>query len=148
MEKQFVIYSILLKLQEIGFNKSFSPLGMTEGGSVFYFDKDGKLYYDYRPMYSSSASKHQILAPLWQQVIEWFYVEKKIWIDISTSIIRFHDESGHLLPVKFQFLIEDLIDRNSDYLYHSADENRFFETPYEAQEQAILKAIELCKTKK
>lgn len=148
MEEQFVTYPILLKLQEIGFNKSFEPLGMIKGGSVFYFDEDGKLYYDYRPMYSSSASKHQILAPLWQQVLDWFEQEHKLWINIDTSVITFRTApNGDILAPKFQIRIEDLEDRECDYLYHSADENCFFETSYEAREKAILKAIEICKNR-
>ena len=69
MNKEFIPYEEALALKELGFGAS--PIGSTNGGSVFYYE-NGKLYYDGRPMYSSDYHSGQILAPLYQQAFRWF----------------------------------------------------------------------------
>jgi hypothetical protein len=69
MKKEFIAYEQALELKELGFEAT--PLGGFKQDAVFYYEK-GELYYDYRPMYSSTAHEGQILAPLYQQAFRWF----------------------------------------------------------------------------
>lgn len=69
MEPQFVHSELCVRLFKIGFG--VPPIGGTNAGSVFYYE-NGKLHYDYMPMYSSTAHAGQVIAPLWQQAFDWF----------------------------------------------------------------------------
>ena len=83
-------------------------------------------------------------APTWCQVIDFFVVKYGIFVIVDTSLIKFY-KNDELQSIKFQFVIEDLINRDNDYLFHSADENLFYFDYKEAREQAILKCIKLLK---
>ena len=140
MEEQFITYEIALKLKELGFDSScFSAY--TENGKLMDIgdysndDKVGEL--DGHSYYISC------LSPLWQQVIDWFLSQYNIWIIVDTSLIKFY-KNDELQPSKFQFVIEDLNNRDADYMFHSADEELFYFDYKHAREQAILKALELC----
>jgi hypothetical protein len=130
MEKEFVTYEIALKLKELGFDEE----------CLAYFE-DKELTHG---MLNSVGKKRYLIAPLWQQVIDWFLSQYNIWIIVDTSLIKFY-KNDELQPSKFQFVIEDLNNRAADYMFHSADEELFYFDYKHTREQAILKAIELCK---
>ena len=83
IEKYFVTYKQALALKEIGFETS--PIGGTNGGSVFYFE-NGKLHYDGITLYSPDYHDGQILAPLKSQVFEWFREKHQLFGDVHTDI--------------------------------------------------------------
>ncbi len=134
MEEQFVTYEIALKLKELGFDEECLASYYMAGRKldINQYIKNGE---------------YTILAPLWQQAINWFLSQYNIWISVDTSLIKFY-KNDELQPSKFQFVIEDLNNRDADYMFHSADEELFYFDYYDAREQAILKAIELCMTTK
>jgi len=119
MKEQFVTYEIALKLKELGFD---------EPCLACYIDKQLHLE---QPDYLRSQKKadyifgpqNVILAPLWQQVIDWFREEYKIRIDVS----EIYPEADN-----YHYAI------NLGWSY-------FEGTYYQAREAAILKAIELWK---
>ena len=128
MVEQFVTYEIALKLKELGFDEqcicrynAYEVLKHTISGTNPDMD-------DY---VSSNKYDDRLLAPLYQQVIDWFRDVYKIHI----SIIPFNDEEGE--QILYEFVIHEF-DWNdiSDYTYYHS--NR------EAREAAILKAIGLC----
>ena len=138
MEEQFVSYEIALKLKELGFDECCL--------AVYFKDKFQLI----KGFNINNVDLHvanemdAILAPLWSQVIDWFLINYNIWISVDTSLIKFYKDDELQSP-KFQFIIEDLNNRDADYMFHSADEDLFYFDYKEAREQAILKAIELCK---
>ena len=138
MKEQFVSYEIALKLKELGFDECCL--------AVYFKDKFQLI----KGFNINNVDLHvanemdAILAPLWSQVIDWFLINYNIWISVDTSLIKFYKDD-ELQPPKFQFIIEDLNNRDADYMFHSADEDLFYFDYKEAREQAILKAIELCK---
>lgn len=89
-----------------------------------------------------------IKAPLWQQAIDFFLERFGIWIEVNTTLIHFYDKDEKLLPTKFQFILDDLKDVDEEYIYHSADDNLFYESYKEARRAGILKAIEVVKLKR
>ena len=140
MEEQFITYEIALKLKELGFDKE-CLYSFEYGNSGLECKLNPQL------KTNSTCDIGEIVAPLWQQVIDWFLSQYNIWISVDTSLIKFY-KNDELQPSKFQFVIEDLNNRDADYMFHSADEELFYFDYYDAREQAILKAIELCKEKK
>ena len=141
MKEQFVSYEIALKLKELGFDECCL--------AVYFKDKFQLI----KGFNINNVDLHvanemdAILAPLWSQVIDWFLINYNIWIIVDTSLIKFY-KNDELQPSKFQFVIEDLNNRDADYMFHSADEELFYFDYYDAREQAILKVIELCMTTK
>ena len=134
MKNQFVTYEIALKLKELGFDEKCLKLWEhTDFYTVLVNPEEFK----------KVVSEKYCNAPLWQQVIDWFLNQYNIWIIVDTSLIKFY-KNDELQPSKFQFVIEDLNNRDADYMFHSADEELFYFDYKHAREQAILKAIELC----
>ena len=73
----------------------------------------------------NSIKQSVIAAPLWQQVIDWLREKRDIHLYLPKSVY-----GGYVYVVDAKY---------SDTIYANF---------YEAREQAILKAIELCKEKK
>ena len=122
MNKEFIPYEQALELKELGFEAT--PIGGFKQDAVFYYEK-GELYYDYRPMYSSTAHEGQILAPLYQQAFRWFRENGYI---SQITYDNFHNSHGYQIDGK----------------YHTAEES-FLE--YESAEFTCLKKlIEIVKT--
>jgi len=118
MKEQFVTYEIALAIKELGFDE-ISRFG-TE--TSLYDNKGLHIFYSNYGMYYSGLDKGYIYAPLWQQVIDWFYVKHKF-------IIYYGTDDWSLVTPKESFLYNELINTSV----------------YEKWEQAILKCIELCK---
>lgn len=112
MIKEFVTYEIAKELKELGFNEEcFGIYGRYS--EEFALVQNAILL--------CKADPEVILAPLWQQVIEWFWDNYKIFV------------SHYLVP-----------DRTNTILWVTKFE---IEDYWSTKEQAILKAIELCKNK-
>ena len=128
MKEQFVSYEIALKLKELDFDEEcFSAY--TEDGSLMdigdysNYDRIGEL--DGHSYYISC------LSPLWQQVIDWCREVKNINVEVWYDNTQ---DDG------FPWLYEIYIDNKE----HQHD-GSYYDSFYEAREQAILKAIELIK---
>ena len=138
MKKQFVTYEIALKLKKLGFNE-ISRFGQ----ETSLYTKEGKhtFYANYGFM-GSGLSGGYIYAPLWQQVIDWFRDKH----NTNIEPIRFPN------ILKWGFVVTDMtiipkqqtLRENINMSLKVTDVRRF-DTFEESREQAILKAIELCK---
>lgn len=124
IKSQFVTNKIALKLKELGFSIPFFS-AYTESGNLMDIgnysndDKIGEL--DGHSYYISC------LAPLWQQVIDWFREKYKLNIDITFTY-----------PNSYNIGIFNMNKR----CYSICD--IYYDSYQEAREQAILKCIELC----
>ena len=119
MEEQFVTYEIALKLKELGFDECCLAV---------YFKNKFQLVKGFN---INNVNLHEasemgaILAPLWQQVIDWLREELNIHLYLPKSVY-----GGYVYVVDSKY---------SDTIYKDY---------YDAREQAILKAIELCQKEK
>ena len=111
MKKQFVTYEIALALKELSFNEPCFGrwfIGDDSYKEAIFFNQD----HNNKVISNSNITEgYSILAPLWQQVIDWILHKYNIWVVVDTSLIKFY-EKNVLLPPKFQFIVEDLIDRD------------------------------------
>ena len=132
MKEEFVTYEIALKLKELGFNEEcFGYYHVNEGyikGYAFCYSEN------------SSNSDYSILAPLWQQVIDWFREKYKLLID-SPKLDEWNAGkwSVKLESLDKKIILEEHVGQPYWRIY------RGFDSYEKAREQAILKAIELCK---
>ena len=123
MKEQFVTYEIALKLKELGFDEECCALYRHEHlFNTLGFEK------------INSDKQSVIAAPLWQQAIDWFRERYNL----------------HLIPIysyndilHWSYHIEDIV-TGECYIPLIDDGLTLKSTKYEAREQAILKAIELC----
>jgi hypothetical protein len=132
MKNEFTSYEQALELKELGFEAT--PLGGFKQDAVFYYEKE-ELYYDYRPMYSSTAHKGQILAPLYQQAFRWF--REKCELRISNYRCSIKKEGGIVIGDGFRI-----------FKYGKDTISTIEKETYEEAELACLKKlIEIVKTK-
>lgn len=110
MEKQFVTYEIALKLNKLGFNEE----------CLGYFRNNTKSFHLGE---DTRVQKDSVLAPLWQQAIDWFREEYNIHISLLP-----HNDVEFGIRIRY----------NKSTLIHGG-----YKTYEEAREQAILKAIKL-----
>lgn len=133
MKEQFVTYEIALALKELGFDKEVIATFDTDELSdnrelkIFAFAVPNKGIFE-----EGFKRGWCIKAPLWQQAIDWFREKYDINILIHACTEGFR---------KFwQYEIKDITSLSilemTGYQFYSYEEVR---------EQAILKAIELCK---
>ena len=127
MKEQFVTYEIALKLKELGFDEEC--FGRYEG-TDYYLEKWNGVKLEPTHTTSQNTFSWQLAStPLWQQVIDWFREKHNIWIQIE---MQYYD------GITYTYTII----QNNGKVIKSEEE---FHEYYEAREQAILKAIELCK---
>jgi hypothetical protein len=123
MKEQFVNYEIALELKELGFNEPC--LG-------YYYDKkldhfalfgviEGKII--------TNKNNNVILAPLWQQVIDWLREKKYVNIEIRMNYPEY----------KYFYTIGNI--GNETFQYVSKETFNY----KEAREKAILQALKLIK---
>ena len=145
MKEQFVSYEIALKLKKLGFDEScfayYKPYYEkdVEGKDVITYpmlcsfmqtiDEELKTF-KYSELDSDSWDDY-LLAPLWQQVIDWFREVKNINVEVWYDNTQ---DDG------FPWLYEIYIDNKE----HQHD-GSYYDSFYEVREQAILKAFELIK---
>lgn len=121
MKKEFVSHEIALALKKLGFDEEclacFSP------STELILGKD----------ITDTYGHEYVMAPLWQQVIDWFREKYNIAIFIDMNCM---EDKG------YTFYIGDLISRETIFENYES-----INTYPEAREQAILKALELCQQK-
>ena len=129
MTEQFVTYEIALKLKELGFDEI-----SRFGNQTSLYTKEGNhtFYANYGFMYSGLSDGY-IYAPLWQQVIDWFREQYKLSLEYNVC-------SNGLYNVDIHSII------NSKFGYSVTVEINQLDF-YNAREQSILKAIEICQKK-
>lgn len=141
MKRQFVTYDIALQLKKLGFDKPclayfesvYNGLTQKYTGKLVLGNKPEHLQ-SYKQLVYIFGRDTQ-LAPLWQQVIDWFR-EKH---DIHIVITPYNDEEANQILYDFTIFQKDWNDL-SDYTY--------YHTLNEVREQSILKCIELCQKEK
>ena len=122
MKNQFVTYEIALKLKELRFDEPCF-------GGYYHEDKEinHDLFIGYNMFDGEEFNREYfILAPLWQQVFDWFREKYNIYIKIS---------------YKGKYWYE----YKKGYGGYINDFSHIVSSYEEAREQAILKAIELIK---
>ena len=126
MQKQFVTYEIALKFKELGYD---DPCFKVYDEKGFLQDED----------VMDKLKLIKVLAPLWQDVIDWFREEHNIHIWIYYDMIL---ENSY-------YQIRHEVNKSS--YHHYTNENAYHnmhEIDYPtSREHAILKAIEIIKKK-
>ena len=159
MQEQFVTYEIALALKKLSFDEkcfafyqakyetdpitrrdlitypklsAFHQTYLDEIEGFRYSELDLDIYCD------------DLLAPLWQQVIDWFLKKKHLYIDITFKEVKGPKIEG-INSVYFDIEIYSIFGGDAWKKYRFSEISDDY---YYAREQAILKAIELCKDKK
>ena len=130
MKEQFVTYEIALAIKELGFDE-ISRFGQET--SLYNVKGNHTFYCNYGFMYSGLSDEY-IYAPLWQQAIDWF----KDKYNFEIYILPNHHN-------KYKWGI--ITNWCKSYARNDFFDCILYSTLYEAREQAILKAVELCQKK-
>ena len=117
-KEQFVSYEIALAMKELGFDEECLGYYRNDSKSLFIGE-------------DSRVQKDSIQSPLLQQCIDWFREKHNLHIAIKT-------EYNGTFIITIYNMNRPQKANQSFYQYN---------TYQEAREQAILKAIELCKNK-
>lgn len=126
IQNQFCSYEIALKLKELGFDEECLVTIHSKTKDII------PIYGVYKE--NPKHTDFWIKAPLWQQVIDWFRKKHDIYIYIKPVF----DNLGKSEMYQWEMKIRNRVFiKNGDY-----------KDFYEAREQAILKAIELCQKEK
>lgn len=130
MKDQFVTYEIAKYLKDLGFDEPCLGIynGMQEiycDSKIEHFTSQEKVQYIF-----GNDKVNVILAPLWQQVIDWFREKYNIFIDIQ-------HQNGFFWYVIDSYNFPEVIKYTSDDVVC----NNF----YDIREQSILKSIEIIK---
>ena len=133
MENEFVTYEIAKLLKELNFDEPclawyyFNEENSSYALNSFKQDYGDKFdWWKYSELDSDAYVDH-LIAPLWQQAIDW--LREKHDIDIELPYGGNKD--------KYYVFVQE-------YIYEGKDPKQF--TYYGAREQAILKAIEIIKS--
>ena len=167
MKEQFVTYEIALGLKELGFDEPcfgyYTPMKewMMAGTRINperhfhgcnWANSDNSMYFMYKQnsfgdrdsvVKNSEFTKaiHNVTVPLWQQVIDWFLKKKHLYIDITFKEVKGPKIEG-INSVYFDIEIYSIFGGDAWKKYRFSEISDDY---YYAREQAILKAIELCK---
>jgi hypothetical protein len=124
MKEQFVSYEIALKLKELGFDEHCLGIYVSQQLNPY-------LMYSSQHDVFMATNNDGILAPLWQQVIDWF--REKHNVDICINPVRY---VGYEEIAYWTYSIMGI----SPIRYNKFDKYQ------DARETAISKAIELKKS--
>ena len=126
MEEQFIPYEQALKLEELGFDEE-----------CLAYQNNTLIIYDNEEFSKNSQFVGNTVAiPLWQQVIDWLREKHKINI--------YPEPTYSLTEYSFKVITVHGKSKKQEYWDGMG---KTYNTYQEAREQAILKAIELCKSK-
>jgi len=145
MEKQFVPYELALKFKEKGFDEDcLRYYGLKRYSLTTEYATDiGELLTDSVLRYLSSYQKDLELlkSPLWQQVIQWFRDNHDIHIDNDNnySLESYWWNNGKGCGFKERVRIKKF----SYYINRGDFQTKYYESPYEALEEAIEHALTL-----
>ena len=146
MKKEFVTYEIALKLKELGFDEEclgFWYVSQINNSCIEL--RYGMCIFKSTSIELSKYPKN-VLAPLYQQVVDWFREKHNIHIEIelTDNTMQFYYQYCIVDSKNRECHDEDMIDQ-ATRIYNY---NERFNTYEEAREQAILKTIELCQKEK
>ena len=127
MKEQFCNYEISLKFKNLGFNENCFAEYTDNKLLLFLYPPECSFGYCPLEDFDSVDSFEGMRAPLWQQVIAWIKEIHHIDIIISSNTIGYGFILYHRYPPK------------------NTLDDRVFQSYNEAQEAAILKAIEIIK---
>jgi hypothetical protein len=128
MKEQFISYEIALALKDMWFNEKC--FGYYSNVETLILEVRENSSLNKPDMYGKYCS-----APLWQQVIDWFREEHNIHIAITVNpYSELTEVNGYKI----------YMDKNTSLTCIVNQETQAWSN-YKAREQAILKAIELCK---
>ena len=146
MEKQFVTYDIAKTLKELGFNEPcFGFYDDTRELNCGFSGSKGYIY----STFTHNVRKTIVIAPLWQQVIDW--LREKHYIDIKVYIKSVSNGDIPIYEFSIYFFAEhpdkkwynESLDYNSQGNCGTGNSFKYLDV----REQAILKAIEIIKEK-
>lgn len=158
MEKEFCTYEIALTLKELGFDEpciafyakydfNNDPGEEIKKGSLIPFEQGskycGKSFYlngfnVYPQKDSNIALGYVILAPLWQQAIDWFREKHNIYIDL-VGTYSYQQGVGRWFKM-YEGIVNHMPSDSNDWECVSCGDDE--SSLYNAREAAILKAIE------
>lgn len=137
MQEQFVTFEIASELKELGYDESCFGIFDTAIQNKLCYGFSSEKGYTYN-QFTWKAKTQIILSPLWQQVIDWFRKTKKIDIQILRNKPDYNEYKVEIYMINDNDTYLHLYIKDGDYIV-------WFSSYEEAREQAILKAIELCK---
>lgn len=164
MKEQFVTYEISLKLKELGFDESCLAYYLGNGGFVALSQNKTYFIGEKNSNFTTEFDLNNCAAPLWQQVIDWLrekhglliHIDGKFKVRISNNtkesighvFTKDLQKSRHALKMNGSVCphLNYLPAGDSKHLLYPKNEYSFileFPSYEEAQEYAILKAIEL-----
>jgi hypothetical protein len=146
MNKEFVTYEIDVILKELGFNEPCLAFWNGNINSKFIHMVNQKPD-DEHIKYIINSNTNLIVAPLWQQVIDWFREKHKISIAVLPH--KFEDNDGLTNTLWFNCVTD--ISVNYPILMNESDLNASDYNCveyYEALKEGILKGIKMLKTSK
>ncbi len=142
MKEQFCNYEISKKLKELGFDEKCFGCFINDIAEPM-----DRYQFILGSTYSYSTTNHDteldyIMAPLWQQAIDWLRENRDIDIVITPDT-----NSQHRIPLRKYFVTfwkyYNGLNVQPEILRYG-NKILYFVNPEKAREQAILKAIELC----
>lgn len=148
MKEQFVTYEIAKELKELGFDEICIACYITNGNEIkIKYEKPDYLLSQEKAAYIFDYEWHgteynTILAPLWQQAIDWFREKHQIFIHIKTDAT---------CEPKFGFSIYKFIGNPKDltkeewYWENPILNEYLYRTYEEAREEGIIEAFKLIK---
>lgn len=134
MEDQFVPYELAVKLQELGFKEECIAVYNTKN-KQFLSIVQGNLVEGFNTKKESSLL--YIVAPLWQQVFDWFTTKYSLFVTI------------HIHPGGYSYNIQNLKDSYGmiemlvSTILPSMSTGKYFETLEATREKALENLIEL-----
>lgn len=131
IKQKFCTYRISLELKELGFDDECIGCFASDcGDESFIFSHKFR---------QNSKFTHHFTAPLWQEAIDWFREKHKLFIVLDYWGERNVKSANNLFEKLFGYTIcQELLPKEKWI-------TKYYDTYEEAREQAILKAIELCK---
>lgn len=161
MKKEFVSYNIALELKSLGFNELCFGYFNSKGNlkladcsisinEIPFYYKNSECEIWLSSLFLNKKVKSKIcVAPLWQQVIDWF--REEYGLHISFEPVYKPQQFTNLMycyAISTKKNFYSGMDENLDNWIGLNDGGNMFHITnsyYSAREQAILKAIELCK---
>lgn len=140
MEKEFCSYPISLKLKELGFDeKCFAIYDAYQDNRLVYLSEDGR-----NPsgtIKTNESMDFSCLAPLYQQVIDWFREMCCIFIEIEVG--DFFDTYAKSYSYQATCKVFKSGELDGIALVRNEQNNHIFYSYYKARENAILKAMSI-----
>lgn len=125
MKKNFADYETSMKLKQLGFNEDCFKIycsSSNSGDNEIQLWKSETIFEKDLSKNNELTNENSCAAPLWQQVVEWLFDEKEIYISVSQR-----QENDYYFQVM----------QDSDVVI----EQRNYETPMQAEREGTKKTI-------